>query len=177
MQAVLYVAERLVRKDFHKIFKILYFADREHLSEYGRPITGDTYIAMPDGPVPSTIYDIFKIVRGDANNFFVSNLSCELDFKDLFSVRERSILEPLRPADSSVLSESDIEVLDAMLAEYGSMTWGEIREKSHDLAWQRAATKGYDPMSIEDILTEKGDSSSYIDYITRDINTQKSISL
>lgn len=177
MQAVLYVAERLVRKDFHKIFKILYFADREHLSEYGRPITGDTYIAMPDGPVPSTIYDIFKIVRGDANSFFVSSVSSELDFRELFNVKERSILEPLKPADHSVLSESDMETLDAILEEYGNMTWGEIREKSHDLAWQRAATTGYDPMSIEDILAEKGDSSSYIDYITKDINSQKSISI
>jgi hypothetical protein len=33
LQVVLYVANRLRRKDFHKIFKIIYFADREHLSE------------------------------------------------------------------------------------------------------------------------------------------------
>ena len=58
LQAVLYVANRLERKDFHKIFKVLYFADREHLTKYGRPITGDTYVAMEYGPVPSMIYDI-----------------------------------------------------------------------------------------------------------------------
>ena len=34
----------------HKICKILYFADREHLSKYGRSITGDVYIAMTYGP-------------------------------------------------------------------------------------------------------------------------------
>jgi len=39
------------RKDFHKIFKIIYFADRQHLADWGRPITGDTYIAMEAGPV------------------------------------------------------------------------------------------------------------------------------
>lgn len=44
LQAVLYIANRVERKDFHKIFKVLYFADREHLIKYGRPITGDTYI-------------------------------------------------------------------------------------------------------------------------------------
>ena len=42
LQAVLYIANRVERKDFHKIFKVLYFADREHLIKYGRPITGDT---------------------------------------------------------------------------------------------------------------------------------------
>ena len=53
IHAVLYIAERLKRKDFHKLFKILYFSDREHLNVYGRTITGDTYIAMADGSVPS----------------------------------------------------------------------------------------------------------------------------
>lgn len=58
LQAVLYVVNRLKRRDFHKIFKVLYFADRTHLIKYGRPITGDTYIAMEYGPVPSMIYDM-----------------------------------------------------------------------------------------------------------------------
>ena len=64
LNALLYVANRVQRKDFHKIFKIVYFADRQHLAEWGRPITGDTYIAMDAGPVPSRMYDMMKIVRG-----------------------------------------------------------------------------------------------------------------
>ena len=66
LNALLYVANRVQRKDFHKIFKIVYFADRQHLAEWGRPITGDTYIAMDAGPVPSRMYDMLKIVRGDS---------------------------------------------------------------------------------------------------------------
>ena len=50
VQAVLYVANRLERRDFHKIFKVLYFADREHLTKYGRPITGDTYMQWNMAP-------------------------------------------------------------------------------------------------------------------------------
>ena len=65
VNAVLYIVEKLKRRDFHKIFKLLYFSDREHLSVYGRTITGDVYIAMVDGPVPSNLYDIFKSVRGN----------------------------------------------------------------------------------------------------------------
>ncbi|MEQ1715723.1 MAG: Panacea domain-containing protein, partial [Hyphomicrobium sp.] len=42
------------------IGKILFFADREHLLDYGRPITGDRYVAMEHGPVPSAIRDILK---------------------------------------------------------------------------------------------------------------------
>ena len=49
LNALLYVTNRVQRKDFHKIFKIIYFADRQHLADWGRPITGDTYIAREAG--------------------------------------------------------------------------------------------------------------------------------
>jgi uncharacterized phage-associated protein len=66
LQAMLYTATHLTRRDFHKVFKILYFADRKHLYDWGTPITGDTYIAMEAGPVPSRAYDMLKAVRGDS---------------------------------------------------------------------------------------------------------------
>src|SRR5436190_235803 len=40
--------------------KILFFADRDHLFAFGRPVTGDAYVAMAHGPVPSRVYDIVK---------------------------------------------------------------------------------------------------------------------
>ena len=36
-----------------KIAKLLYFADKEHLLEHGKPIVGDVYFCMDYGPVPS----------------------------------------------------------------------------------------------------------------------------
>ena len=60
--SILYVANKLERRDLHKIFKILYFAERKHMQDWGRPIIGDTYIAMDAGPVPSRVYDILKYI-------------------------------------------------------------------------------------------------------------------
>lgn len=45
LNALLYVANHVQRKDFHKIFKVVYFADRQHLADWGRPITGDTRLS------------------------------------------------------------------------------------------------------------------------------------
>lgn len=162
LQVVLYIANKLHRKDFHKIFKILYFADREHLSKYGRLITGDTYIAMKDGPVPSKIYDIFKAVRGDS--FFAKNA---LEYKKKFEVIEWDMIKPLSQADLDYLSDTDIELLDITLNQYGNLSWDEIREKSHDYAWHSTARDRQ--ISIEDILKEKGEEEEYINYITSNL--------
>lgn len=50
--------------DLIDVFKVMYFADRKHIAEYGRTILGDTYVAMKNGPVPSKIYDCVKKARG-----------------------------------------------------------------------------------------------------------------
>src|SRR4029079_17679981 len=40
--------------------KAVFLADKNHLNKFGRPVVGDRYIAMDNGPVPSVIYDWFK---------------------------------------------------------------------------------------------------------------------
>ena len=169
LQVILYVANKLQRKDFHKIFKIIYFADREHLSKYGRAITGDTYIAMKDGPVPSKIDDIFKAVRGDS--FFASNAAID-KFSESFNVHDWYFINPRKQANLNYLSESDIEELDRSIAMYGNMSWDEIREKSHDYAWR--ATAENRQISIENIMRENGTEEDFISYVADDINTYKS---
>lgn len=158
LQVVLYIANRIKRRDFHKIFKLIYFADRNHLSDYGRSITGDTYIAMTDGPVPSKIYDIFKALRGDG--LFADKGA---DFSSYFVVTNWSLIEPVGKENLSLLSESDIEKLDESIALYGSLSWDEIREKSHDFAWRNTAKDC--PISLENILLENGEEDNYIAFV------------
>ena len=80
----------------HKLCKILYFADQRHLSLYGRSITGDTYIAMQYGPVPSNVDDILKAVRGDS--FFSGYIE---ELKDKLTFDNRYHLCPLKIVDDS----------------------------------------------------------------------------
>ncbi len=93
IQAILYIAQCIERKDLHKICKILYYADQSHLSRYGRSITGDTYIAMEYGPVPSNIEDIFKALRGDS--YFSG---CVEDLKEFFEITNKYHLVPNKKA-------------------------------------------------------------------------------
>lgn len=151
LNALLYVANRVQRKDFHKIFKIIYFADRQHLNDWGKPITGDTYIAMEAGPVPSRMYDMLKIVRGDSYLPDTEGLS------NYFKVENWMYVAPLQDADLHKLSRNEQEALDDSIEKYASLSYDEIKEKSHDVAW-RSTAKDFS-IKWEDIAREAGLSS------------------
>ena len=63
LEAILYVAQKLGGKvNRYNLMKIFFEADKYHLNKYARPITGDIYIAMQYGTVPSSVKDF---VDGD----------------------------------------------------------------------------------------------------------------
>ena len=60
---VLYVLQTFQEGvDYIKLFKILYFAQKEHLVKYGRGVIDDTFHALQYGPVPSFIYKSFQML-------------------------------------------------------------------------------------------------------------------
>ena len=133
LNALLFVANRVRRKDFHKIFKIIYFADRQHLVDWGRPITGDTYIAMEAGPVPSRMYDMLKIVRGDSYMPDTEGLN------RYFKVENWMYVNPLQDADLVQLTPNEQEILSETIRKYADLSYDELKEKSHDVAWRSTA--------------------------------------
>ena len=165
INVVLYIAERLKRRDFHKIFKILYFSDREFLNQYGVTITGDTYIAMEAGPVPTKTYDMFKIVRGDSYMQDLKNLG------RFFSVSNWMFIQPLQKANMDDIAPSEKQVIDAMIDLYGNLSYDEIKEKSHDVAW-RSTARDY-PISFENIALEAGMDEDDISYLEESAKLQK----
>lgn len=42
------------------MFKVIYVAELSHLAKYGFRMTTDEFCALPDGPVPSILYDCVK---------------------------------------------------------------------------------------------------------------------
>lgn len=164
INALLYFASRVERSDFHKIFKLLYFSDRLHLAKYGTPITGDLYIAMDDGPVPSKIYDILKMVRGD------SYYKDSEGFSKLMAVDNWMYITPKKEADLRKLSKNNLYVMNECLENYGDLSFDEIREKSHDTAW-RSTAKNY-VISLDDMSMEAGVHQDELDYVHENYKMQ-----
>ena len=166
MEAVLYIAQKIGgRKDMHKIFKTLYFADKAHLSRYGRSINGDSYIAMSYGPVPSRTDDIFKAVRGDS---YFSNRAEEL--KGYFHFINKYVIEADKDADLDYLSDTDVECLDYAINKCKGKTFGELTEMSHDLAWNNTLRDR--EMSVKDILRENGENEDYVEYVASKLEVE-----
>lgn len=162
VSVILYIAKKLiedknkVKPDFHKIFKILYFADQKHLAMYGRPIVGDYYIAMDHGPVPSKIYDILKVVRGD------SLFEDTKGFGKYFDVRGRYAY-PKQAPDMDVFSESELDLIDKSIEKNKSLSFLTLREKSHDEAY-RKATKD-DKISYRTMARVAGADNAMVAYM------------
>lgn len=129
---LLFVVNQLGEADLHKVFKILYFADQEHLARFGASITGDEYIAMKFGPVPSFTYSIFKAVRGDG--YFYEELK---DFYAAFEIKDAQI-KTNQVADLDELSSSAIDCLQKSILENQHLSFKKLAWKSHDLAWKTA---------------------------------------
>lgn len=160
IETIIYIAGHAPHPDIYHVLKIMYFADKEHLSKYGRFICNDTYIAMNNGPVPSGAYDIIKHVRGDGYHPCVDQHA-----ENSFEVRKRPDYKiiPLRNFDSDLLSESDIECLNKAITQYGSLTFDRLKELSHDGAFNSADEN--DEISIEAIAATLEDGDLLVNYL------------
>ncbi len=114
--------------------KVLFFAEKMHLNRYSRPIVGDTFIAMPNGPVPSTIYDFIKGKLDQAGDPEAIVGAIKVD--DSRYKRVTALREP----DLRVLSESDVECLSEAIEFCRGKSFGHLSTLTHqEKAWIEAS--------------------------------------
>jgi len=164
IEAILYIATNAPIPDLYHVGKILYYADRIHLEQFGRLIAGDSYIAMKDGPVASATYDILKKVRGDGCH---CPDGCDVEHaKASFHVGKADQahrIMPKRDVDLDVFSTSDIRCIDEAIKRYGNMSYGQLREISHDDVWNSADLNG--EISLEQIALACRDGEILLQYL------------
>lgn len=164
LNATLFILTNLGACDYHKVFKILYFADQFHLKNYGQPLTGDSYIAMPYGPVPSFLYDVFKASE-KGNSPFVE----ALELSHLFAVKRDGKIPKVsanHPVDFDELSESNLEVLNLSIAENRALSFEDLVKKSHDEAWEKAGQQAESEISYFEMAKAAGSDEEMLKYIS-----------
>lgn len=137
---VLYILKNTQKDiDYIHLFKVMYFAQKEHLLNYGLPIMDDSFYARKHGPVPAFTYKVLHIMEGKADDAsdeiknFANNLT--ISFKDghqMVGLKEGA------DCDMDELSESNIETLDKWIAKCKDVKAFELINLSHDKAWEKA---------------------------------------
>lgn len=154
LEVLIYIASKV--RDMYKTLKILYFADKLHLSRYGRFINGDTYIAMVNGPVPSESYDLIRGIKG------IGLYPATKYESESLSVNGNNLV-PSRSADINLISKSDFECLDAAIDTYKEFSFNQLHETSSDEAYKAADING--EMSIELIANTLPNPEEVLSYL------------
>ena len=117
------------------ICKIFFFADKEHLLDWGRPISGDRMIAMAHGPVPSMVYDLVKDAGGEPDEV-IDGLEERVRIERIGNKR---MVHSLGNNEFPSLSRTDMDYLREAHRAYGHMSFQALREVSHrDPAYREA---------------------------------------
>lgn len=165
--------------DYIKLFKILYFAQRKHLAEYGQVIIQDSFQARQFGPVSGFVRKGLKLIETgqrlpDDFNVFGNGITVS------DTTRHQTITSSAKP-DLDELSGSDIRCLDTYIDKFRDMQSVEISELSHsDRAWQKAYARAKnDPqlrvMTIMEIAQAGGASTNTLAYIKDNLEIDQAL--
>jgi uncharacterized phage-associated protein len=147
-----------------KICKLLYFADKAHLLEYGRPIIGDTYYKLKDGPIPTKGLDMLRGRIGPANQALVH---------EAFQVQGLHVI-PRREPDMSVFSRSDVKILALIKDQLGEMSAFQLRKLSHD-EHAYEASEMHSPIDFELIANDAPDADALREFLGSEQHTRDAL--
>ena len=154
-QALNYFARQAGGKlDKIKALKLVYFADRYHLRRFGRPVTGDEYLAMPYGPVASGTKDLAEM------SDFLGEEERTYGARFIQPV-EHPCFQSLAAPDPAVFSESDRQAVQWAWQNFGAKTSFDLVEATHAYPeWRRhehaltGKTSTRELMSYRDFLDD-----------------------
>ena len=152
------------RSTYGQLVKLLYLADRKKLLERGAPITGDSLTAMEHGTALSIILDLMR--KGPAKG-------AKLGKQWVQYVSKESGLDVAALAEETdELSRYELRLLDAIDAQYGHMTFSQLRDFTHELPEWKDQDPGTSSLPIlpERVLELAGESTEDIE--TADENAQ-----
>jgi hypothetical protein len=142
--ATAFLAEQESGKlDMFLAIKMLYLADKKALESWGKTVTGDKMVAMPKGPVLSTIYNLFKGI-GTADNL--------KEWNSNFTETVGNAIHLVKKPDLGPLSEEERDVLEVARQEIIGVAPFEVADWLHSCCpeWQdpHGSSKAIDPAGI-----------------------------
>ena len=178
MKAVLlYILNKMPdgTRDVYHIVKTAFYAQKNHFVKYALPLFNDRISALPFGPVPSLMYNILRVARGESQPYrfcddrVLSRIAAAIDYQD------ESFTSNEQP-DMECLSKSNIECLDEAIGEVSRMRFDKLMAKTHGAEWTRAfhnpTSHKMDDLSI---ARESGASEEVLAYLADSLEIDKAL--
>ena len=128
IEAIVWLAKNKPGIDIYHVSKILFYADKLHLNQYGRPILGDTYIKMPYGPAPSTVLDLIK-----GQEYLLSPNQLEEMARAVTVTEDNfSSITAKREPELDYFSVSDLKCLQASFDENSDLSFDDLFKATHN---------------------------------------------
>ena len=137
LEAIVYIASKKPGIDIYHTVKTMFYADKLHLNRYARPVLGDIYIKMENGPVPSFVRDVITFSSFLPEGF---RQKAEQAFSTSGKIKKITVK---RSPELKEFSETDIECLNEALDLCKDKTFEELKELTHkETAWIKASMSG-----------------------------------
>lgn len=123
-----------------KAAKLVYFVDKRHLWQFGRPVVGGPYFCMPFGPVPGralqTMNDVIDANEIQATPFDTASNDLIRRFLEVKCEGDNPRFAAREEFDADVFSLSELQILDQVRTELGAKTASELVTLTHqDPTW------------------------------------------
>jgi uncharacterized phage-associated protein len=127
-----------------KVAKLLFLADKKHFTTYGRPILGDRYVGMKNGPCPSAALQLMNgAVKENAPPVGATVRALVDKYLKVDPTRgTNAVFVPRREPDLEVFSRSELRVLGDVIREHGQKTGRQLVDETHEdpgykIAWEK----------------------------------------
>jgi hypothetical protein len=151
--------------DISRFFRLLYLADGRHLGRYGLSISGDSYLALKDGPAPRNIMELLRMIESNPAEVIKQRSRPPIEIIDLHKIAA------LTPYNSALLAPSEVKCMYETVSECKANDAETLASKTSGMAWQQAGANG--EISYMDMAAEFGASLQMLSYIDMSHKTEK----
>lgn len=172
IECALYILNKTRGLDVYHLLKILYFAEKSFILEWGHRMTADDYYAIDYGPVPTALYDA---TRGKKNPLCPELLMLYNESIERAGEEAPNVLLAMRDADTSYLSSAMMKCLDDSIIVNSPLPFGQLLLKSHDVAWKEAYENNKGKMSLLSIAKSAGADNGLLSYLKENLEVEEAM--
>ncbi|HEX8319245.1 Panacea domain-containing protein [Longimicrobium sp.] len=147
------------RMSYMKLIKLLYLTEREALVRFGAPLTSDSYVSMPYGPVLSATLNRINEPEMYEDGYWDKYIGPKRNY-------EVALKNPGAAVPNDQLSPAEETLIDEIFRRYGHMDRWELVKFTHTLPEWTDPEGSSLPISPDEILLSEG-------YSTEDVAEMK----